>query len=100
VQRIFLFQVLFQRAIGIGPRAEVVQFAPDFLAPLADGVVRERIFWVGLGGLASRGRLNRIVLGDDDYFLWTMATVFAAKVLHHPGHFVRCSGCGRSCAGQ
>src|SRR5262249_24070200 len=52
VQGVLLLQVLRQGAVGIVPRSEGVQFAPDLLAPVAGRVAG---FWGwGLAGF-SRG---------------------------------------------
>ena len=61
MQGVLLLQVLLQGAVGVGPRAEVNELAPDLLDPHAGDVGEEREVGIGLGGLARRGRMD---LGD------------------------------------
>jgi hypothetical protein len=69
VQGVLLFQVLRQRGVGVGPRAEVVQLAPNLLGPAPGGVREEWEIGVGLarlGGLVRDGGGDKITLGQGD----------------------------------
>jgi hypothetical protein len=57
IQGIFQFQVLFQGAVEVIPRAEVVQLAADLLAPVAGRVGSERKIGKRLAWLGGLGRM-------------------------------------------
>jgi hypothetical protein len=64
-----LVQVLRQGAVGVIPKTEVIELAPDLLGPIAGRVGVERKFGIrfrGFGRLAPGVRIDKMVFGDGD----------------------------------
>jgi hypothetical protein len=61
VQRLLLFQVLLEGAVGIIPRPELLELSPDLLGPHAGRMRKDGEVEIGLGGFAWAGVRNRMV---------------------------------------
>src|SRR5262249_44922018 len=70
MQVVLLFQVLRQGAVGVVPRAEVMELAADLLRPDACGVGVKREVGVGLlrvGRFAGNGTAARMMFRHGDF---------------------------------
>jgi hypothetical protein len=72
VEHVLLFELLLEGTVGDLPPTEVMQLAPDLLAPVTGRVGGEREVGIGLvgldalRGLACRGSLGRMKFGNGD----------------------------------
>lgn len=57
------FQILLESAIGIVPRTEVVELAPDLFGPDTGYVGDQGKVWIRLGWIVNARRCGTIIFG-------------------------------------